>query len=364
MKFQEALSRITGFSVPVFGLQWNPPEAERAVAHRVLAFLEDRRVLYVPSEMEAPSHGVQSVLRIREFLTSELGKRTGDGQLTQSLRAMRAACRKFLDAVGPEDGPIVRHGFDHGHYASWEFNQALGELRGVFGIYIAILAATHGLDIEAGLAAILPGRDEDEGRPNMNNACNEYVLHLLRLGNGQARVDALKGYKKDSYGLNGSLKAASPTDGKLVLNLLSAIRAKSSSPFTVYRMTSDNEFPVNLARYLKGQEIIYSAFASTSLVESTVYRFKPYQGTPLLLEIEIPSNFPFAPMEVSGFSGEDEILLPCGTTFVLREACFANDENTIDRLRLEARDPNGAFAGVASEEFFGYHPSCFSAGLL
>ena len=159
MKFQEALSRITGFSVPVFGLQWNPPEAERAVAQRVLAFLEDRRVLYVPSEMEVPSRGVQSVLRIREFLTGELGKRTGDGQLTQSLRAMRAACRKFLDAVGPEDGPIVRHGFDHGHYASWEFNQALGELRGVFGIYIAILAATHGLDIEKGLASIVPGRD-------------------------------------------------------------------------------------------------------------------------------------------------------------------------------------------------------------
>lgn len=162
MKFQEALSRITGFSVPAFGIQWTPPEAERAVAHRVLTFLEDRRVLYVPSEMEVPSQGVQSVLRIREFLAGELGKRTGDGQLTQSLRAMRAACRKFLDAAGPEDGPIVRYGFDHGHYASWEFNQALGELRGVFGIYIAILAATHGLDIEAGLAAIVPGRD-DEG---------------------------------------------------------------------------------------------------------------------------------------------------------------------------------------------------------
>lgn len=159
MKFKEVVSRITGFSVPIFGIQWSPPEAERAVAKRVLTFLEDRRVLYVPSEMEVPEHGVQSVLRIREFLTSELGRLTSDGQLADSLRAMRTASRKFLNAVGAEDSPIVRHAFDRGHHASWEFNQALGEMRGVFGIYIAILAATHGLDIEDGLAAIVPGTD-------------------------------------------------------------------------------------------------------------------------------------------------------------------------------------------------------------
>lgn len=159
MKFKELVSRITGFSVPIFGIQWSPPEAERAVAKRVLTFLEDRRVLYVPSEMEVPEHGVQSVLRIREFLTSELGRLTSDGQLADSLRAMRAASRKFLNAVGPADSPVVRHAFDRGHYASWEFNQALGEMRGVFGIYIAILAATHGLDVEDGLASIVPAAD-------------------------------------------------------------------------------------------------------------------------------------------------------------------------------------------------------------
>jgi hypothetical protein len=357
MKFQEALSRITGFSVPVFGLQWNPPEAERAVAHRVLAFLEDRRVLYVPSEMEVPSHGVQSVLRIREFLTSELGKRTGDGQLTQSLRAMRAACRKFLDAVGPEDGPIVRHGFDHGHYASWEFNQALGELRGVFDIYISILAATYGFDIEAGLAAIVPGRDDEEGPDTSDVYDNEYLSHLLSLQNGQARVQALIRYKKDSYHLTGSLKSASPLDVNLFLDLMSAIRAKSAVAFTVYRMTSDHEFHVNLFRYLKEREIVYPAFMSTSLVEGTVSRFKPDSGTPLLLEIEIPEDFPFAPMEVKDFSGEDEILLPCGTTFTLLEARFAdNDKKSIDRLRLEAKAPSGAFATVPSDQFLDYHP--------
>lgn len=73
MKFQEIIERLTGFSTPIFGVQWNPPESQRAVARRVIAFMEDRRVLFVPSEMESPEHCVQSILRIREALTQELG---------------------------------------------------------------------------------------------------------------------------------------------------------------------------------------------------------------------------------------------------------------------------------------------------
>ncbi len=38
----------------------------------MIAFLEDRRVLYVPDELEVPSHCVQSVIEIRRCLTEEL----------------------------------------------------------------------------------------------------------------------------------------------------------------------------------------------------------------------------------------------------------------------------------------------------
>lgn len=161
MQFREVVSRVTGLSVPVFGVQWNPPEAECLVARRVLAFLEDRRVLYVASEMEVPHHCVESVLRIREFLTGELGKLDGEQELAQSLRAMRAACRKFLDTVDADDQRIIQFGAHQGHFASWVFNGAVGEMRGVFGIHVARLAASHGLDVEDELAAILPGAGDD-----------------------------------------------------------------------------------------------------------------------------------------------------------------------------------------------------------
>jgi hypothetical protein len=162
MKFREIASRVTGISVPIFGVQWNPPEAECAVARRVIAFLEDRRVLYVPSEMEVPHHCVESIIRIREFLTSELGQLDSTSKISLSLRAMRAACRKFLTTVQADDGRrIIEFGAHQGHYASWIFNGAVGELRGVFGIHVASLAASHGLDVEDDLSSIFPADMED-----------------------------------------------------------------------------------------------------------------------------------------------------------------------------------------------------------
>lgn len=161
MNFKEIASRLTGFSVPIFGISWEPPEPEIKAARRVVAFLEDRRVLFSPSEMEVPDHCVQSVLEIRHFLTSELGHLDTSSELAQSLRGMRAASRKFLDEVG-KDKDVVRYGGHKGHWASWVFNGALGEMRGVFGLHIAKVAAQYGLDIEDDLAKILPARAEEE----------------------------------------------------------------------------------------------------------------------------------------------------------------------------------------------------------
>jgi len=160
LEFKEIVKRLTGISSPVFGVSWNPPESETAIAKRFIAELEDRRVLYNPAEMEMPGHCVHSVIEIRHLLSRELGALGTDSGLASSIRAMRGACRKFLDNVQADDR-IVRYGAHMGHFASWEFNSALGELRGVFGVHLAQIAAQHGLDIEDELATILPAEVGD-----------------------------------------------------------------------------------------------------------------------------------------------------------------------------------------------------------
>lgn len=64
-----------GFGLTPFGAaSWHPAEMEIAAARRVIAFLEDRRVLYEPDQMEVASHCVHSVIEIRHRLSDELGK--------------------------------------------------------------------------------------------------------------------------------------------------------------------------------------------------------------------------------------------------------------------------------------------------
>ena len=150
MKLSEIISRVTGINVGPVGISFQPPEAEVAVARRILAFLEDRRVLYTPGELQVPSFCSQSVLEIRSFLTTEIGQLDSDSQLAQHLRAMRAACRKFLDFAQTQN--------------NWQpfdptFSGALGELRGVFGIHVALIAVKYKLDVEDNLATIFPEKD-------------------------------------------------------------------------------------------------------------------------------------------------------------------------------------------------------------
>lgn len=164
MRFSEIASRLTGISTPIFGVSWTPAQADVDAVRRTLVFLEDRRVPYAPDEVEVPQHCVDSALRIREFLTDQLGLGGVPNDVAGSLRAMRAAARKFLDATDVEQ--LDREAGWSGQIlgsAGWRFNQALGEMRGVFGIHVARLAVAYGLDVDEPLASVLPlDPDEDE----------------------------------------------------------------------------------------------------------------------------------------------------------------------------------------------------------
>ena len=165
MNYKEILGRLTGFSTPVFGVSWNPPVPEVTIANRVVTFLENRRVLYNVYELEMPDHCVSSVIEIRHFLTDVLGQLTSQQELTLHLKAMRAACVKFLNVVQESQSRlIIRNSFDTGP-RSWTFFSALGDLRTIIGLYLGALAVIYGLDVDNDLASILP--------PSIDNLQND-----------------------------------------------------------------------------------------------------------------------------------------------------------------------------------------------
>jgi hypothetical protein len=154
--FVEIGRRITGISTPVFGLSWNPPEDRRRIVRGLVAFLEDRRALYADFHMEYSPWVEKSVLEMRSVLTKTLKSCPEDGELTGPIRGMRSACRKFLDRMA-YPGSLRMNMYPH-EALMWE---ALGELRGMFGLHLARLCAEYGVDVEPELAAIFPDSDAD-----------------------------------------------------------------------------------------------------------------------------------------------------------------------------------------------------------
>ena len=133
---------------------WVPNERE--VAAEVVKELENRRALYNDYELEIPEWVIQSVLQMRQFFHEKLRDTRVEGALANHLRAMRAACRKFLDVTRPNSAPMTTQDIMRGGIQSWQFCTALGEFRSTVGLTLGLLMAAYGLSCEPQLARILP----------------------------------------------------------------------------------------------------------------------------------------------------------------------------------------------------------------
>jgi uncharacterized protein DUF6650 len=152
--------RLTGISFPIGGIQWNTAPGDKDIAIRVLNYLEDRRLLYVDRDVERASYAVVSALHLRAQLTNEINSARPGRTLEQSLRRIRAACRKFVDRGGPR-GHNFRPGRENEPHEADPFGLALGDLRTTIGFEIALIASKFELDIPDELATILPLTDDD-----------------------------------------------------------------------------------------------------------------------------------------------------------------------------------------------------------
>ena len=151
MKFERIYKNITGLSCPIFGIQWNAPVIEADEAKKVITFLEDKRVLFNPADMEDSMHCAQSVIDIRSELTKALQVLPNDSNLTKQLRHMRKACQEFSDKLGVPQVIL----FDRPVQISM-LERALFKLREKCGVSVAEIAVAYGLDVDDRLASIIP----------------------------------------------------------------------------------------------------------------------------------------------------------------------------------------------------------------
>jgi hypothetical protein len=149
--YKNIAKRITGVSIPVFGISWTPPVLDRDIAKKLISFLEDRRALFYPYNMEVPYHVKESIMQIRAYITDQLQQIDNESALIPNLKSMRAACRKYLDENPKSDRR-------HRNFGTEDII-SLGELRGVFGINLAEICVKFGVDLDSELEDILPVED-------------------------------------------------------------------------------------------------------------------------------------------------------------------------------------------------------------
>ena len=143
--FRDLASRITGISIPIFGVSWNPPESERKIVREIFVFLEDRRALYNDFAHEIDGEVAESVLEIRRQLTDALKRLPEESKAVPCFKAVRAACREYLDSAHSRSfsGPF-------------SFMTELGRLRAMIGVQVAYLAVKYGIDIDGDLLRVIP----------------------------------------------------------------------------------------------------------------------------------------------------------------------------------------------------------------
>ena len=151
MHFKEILARITGVSVPIFGIQWQPTTPQIKVARDLMRELEDKRVLYRSEDLEGAHHCVYSVMDMRQKLTMSMQQVDTDDPLYKQLQKIRRASRSFCDVIGSpkfnESPAPVQTAL---------LNRELAKFRQVVGSAVGAISIAYGLDIEDELASIIP----------------------------------------------------------------------------------------------------------------------------------------------------------------------------------------------------------------
>jgi hypothetical protein len=161
IKGLELAARLTGILGPADKNGWKPPVEERDKARRLLLYLAGQRALHYPYDREIGTFIVQSILDTSERLTRDIEALSTDSLLRKILRAMQAACRKF---VNENQSPSAGYGEPY----QAQLLCTLGEVRALFGIHIARIAFTYNLEVDTCLEDILPPEPEQEPNESRN----------------------------------------------------------------------------------------------------------------------------------------------------------------------------------------------------
>jgi len=138
---------LNGISTPFGGISWDKEITGKDRLKYLFLFLESKRILTNPIEMEIPEQCVQSVLEIKSVLI-EITKDVSVSDIDlDAIRSMVNACNTYLDDINKMNLPHIVYKND-GQWEDSAFNIAMKNFRSKFRSSIALIEKSNKIKFE------------------------------------------------------------------------------------------------------------------------------------------------------------------------------------------------------------------------
>ena len=147
--------RFTGVDTPFGGVSWEYTENGKRGVHELFYFLETKRLLTNPIEMEIGKWCEQSAIEIKNKLADLLGKYDFNNETIKCIRTMIGCCNSFLDDMGavPKSGIIYKNG--RGDWENINFSKAMKKFRKGFRDNIATLSEVYKIEFPSAIPEVV-----------------------------------------------------------------------------------------------------------------------------------------------------------------------------------------------------------------
>lgn len=137
--------KLNGISVPIGGISWEYTESGQKGIQEMFYYLESKRLLINPKEMENKEWSEKSAIEIKNKLVDILSRYKYDQNIITIIKQMVDACNEFLDNMQRVEVRGILYKNLQSDWEDLEYAVAMKKFRKIFRDNIKLLAETYNI---------------------------------------------------------------------------------------------------------------------------------------------------------------------------------------------------------------------------
>ena len=137
--------KLNGISVPIGGISWEYTESGQKGIQEMFYYLESKRLLINPKEMEKKEWSEKSAIEIKNKLVDILSRYKYDQNIITIIKQMVDACNEFLDNMQRVEVRGILYKNLQSDWEDLEYGVAMKKFRKIFRGSIKLLAETYNI---------------------------------------------------------------------------------------------------------------------------------------------------------------------------------------------------------------------------